>query len=154
MAKRFGNTKKLWIFWGFMYGICAVCSFISKSSDVSYTNFLLMLLAMAFFIPPALLLAYSVKKKRNKPIKMVRNLSIASLALTTVMFILTVATANAGVLGQVSECVLAFVSVPMACSPIPLVGIFGWACLLMASLNYLTPGKTKNRYFPRRRKRT
>ena len=154
MAKRFGNTKKLWIFWGFMYGICAVCSFIPKQEGVSSTNFLLMLLAMAFFIPPALLMAYSIKKKRRKPLKMVRNLSIASLALTLVMIVLTMATATAGALGQVTEWILALVSVPMVCSPVWLVGIFGWACLLMASLNYLTADQTKRKYRPRRRKRS
>lgn len=153
MAKRFGNTKKIWIFWGFMYGICAVCSFITKKEGTSYTNFLLMLLAMAFFIPPTILLVYSAKKKRSKPIKMVRNLSIASLALTTVMFILTVATASAGVLGQICECILAFVSVPAITSSIPLIGIFGWACLLMASLNYLMADQTKHKYRPRRHRR-
>lgn len=145
MAKRFGNTKKLWLLWGVMYLLCAVCSF-TKAGQGDSIGVLLMLLGMAFFVPPALLIAYSVKKKRMKQLKYIRNLSIASLVLTLVMIILFFATANAGALGTVVTWILAILSVPMMCGQIWLIGIFGWSCLLMTTLTYLQKDAENNKY--------
>ena len=145
MAKRFGNTKKLWLLWGVMYLLCAACSF-TKAGQGDSIGVMLMLLGMAFFVPPALLIAYSVKKKRMKQLKYIRNLSAASLILTLVMIILSFATADAGMLGTVMNWILAILSVPMLCSQIWLIGIFGWACLLMTTLTYLQKDAENNKY--------
>ena len=142
MAKRLGKTNKLWISWGLMYGICAVCSFINtQQSDPR--GVMLMLLGMLFFVPPAWIVAYSVKKKRRKPLVIVRNISIFFLAATLVMTLVAMLTVNASeAVWQVLDCILVFVSVPGRCLQIqfaglPVIGLFGWACLMMACFNYI-----------------
>lgn len=154
MFKRLGRTKKLWIFWAVMYAFCAVCSFMPAEKG-DPRGVLLLLLGMAFFIPPAWLIAYSVKKKRQKPLVIIRNLSIASLSLTLLMLLLNIFTVHAPELfGQIVDFILRFVSVPMfCCLKLPVIGLFGWACLLMATLNYLYAEEIKHTRHKRKHRR-
>ena len=153
MAKRFGNTNKLWILWGVMYAFCAVCGFLEPAKAGQFYGFLVMLCGMSFFIPPAIVIAYSVKKKRGKPLRIVRNISIGALSLTLVMLLLSILAAYAqapDIVGEVLHFILKIISVPMFCMPAWIISIFGWACLLMASMNYLYAHESKKKYSHRR----
>ena len=76
-----------------------------------------------------------------------RNLSVLALILTVVMIILNflAASSDSEALGQVVHWILVFTTVPMVCAQIWLIGIFGWACLLMTTLHYLYFSKTQKK---------
>ena len=134
-----GNTMKLWISWAAAYVICTIGGLI-PTGEGSSVGLFLMLLGLAFFIPPALLIRYVVMKKRRTPLLYVRNISIISLGVTLLMIILNMATYEAPeALQLIMSWLLALVYAPMGCLPeqIWFVSLFGWACVLMASLQYL-----------------
>lgn len=140
-----GNTMKLWISWAAAYVICTIGGLIPTAEGSAF-GLVLMLLGMAFFIPPALLIRYVLKKKRTTPLIYVRNISIISLALTLAMILLNLATYNApDGLQLVCRWLLALVYAPMGCLPeqIWYLSLFGWACVLMTALQHLhDPVKT------------
>lgn len=130
------KTKKLWLLWGLAYGICTVCGFIPVTQGALTGLFLL--LSLGFFVPPGFLLYEAARKKDRKLFRSIRNLSILSLSLTLVMILLNfVAVQASQVWGLVLYWLLILVSVPMVCSQAWVVGLFGWACLLMTSLTGL-----------------
>lgn len=130
------KIKKLWILWAVAYGICAICGFLSNVSDTGYG--LLILVGMGFFVPPGLLLFEAVQRKDRKTLKWVRNLSIASLSATLGMILINFLAFQSSVAwGKVLYWILNLVSVPMLCAQVWVIGLFGWACLLMTSLTYL-----------------
>ncbi|MBE6957553.1 MAG: hypothetical protein E7447_00170 [Ruminococcaceae bacterium] len=134
-----GNTMKLWISWAAAFALCTICGLI-PTGESSVLGLFVMLLGMAFFIPPALLIRYVVSKKRTTPLVYVRNISLLSLGLTLIMIILNLATYNASEPVQlIARWLLALVYAPMGCLPdqIWFLSLFGWACVLMASLQYL-----------------
>ena len=130
------NTKKLWIIWAIAYVICTVCAFFSASNDAASGLFLL--LSLGFFVPPAVLIYKGVTKKWPKILRVIRNLSIISLASTLVMILLNfVSIQLSEAWGVALYWMLIVVSTPMICSQVWAVGLFGWAVLLFTCLNYL-----------------
>lgn len=147
MAKRMGNTMRLWILWAATYVLCTICGLI-PIREGSIIGLGVMLLGMAFFIPPALLIYYVVKKKRTTPLTYVRNISLISLVLTLISYVLNIVTYNAPQwLQLVANWMKALVCTPMNCLPeqIQLLSVFGWACLLMTTLQYLQDPAQKRR---------
>lgn len=139
------KAKKLWIIWAVAYVICTVCGFIPASENVVYGLFLL--LSLGFFVPPGLLVFDAMQNKDPKNLKVIRNLSLISLGLTTVMIILnfvvtrvlihSMTQESSVAWGQVMNGLLIIVSTPMSCSQVWVIGLFGWACLLMTCLTCL-----------------
>ena len=130
------NTKKLWIIWAIAYVICTVCAFFPASNDAASGLFLL--LSLGFFVPPAVLIYKGVTKKWPKILRVIRNLSIISLASTLVMILLNfVSIQLSEAWGVALYWILIVVSTPMICSQVWAVGLFGWAVLLFTCLNYL-----------------
>ena len=80
------NTKNIWIIWAVAYVICTVCAFFPASNDAA--SGLYLLLSLGFFVPPAALIYKGVTKKWPKILRVIRNLSIISLASTLVMILL------------------------------------------------------------------
>jgi hypothetical protein len=73
-------------------------------------------------------------KKDKKIIRKIRLLSIGSLVLTMVVFILNLAAYNmSSVWGNVLDIIYRIISTPMYCCQLKLLGLFGWACLMSAS---------------------
>ena len=130
------TTKHLWIFWAAAYVICTVCAFFPVAQGALTGLFLL--LSLGFFVPPGFLIYEAVQNKRPRTLKMIRNLSIISLSLTLLTILLNfVAFEASRAWGLVLYWLLILVSTPMICSQVWVVGLFGWACLLMTSLTYL-----------------
>lgn len=126
------NTKNLWILWGALYLLCGVCGFISDPQGLWYGLFVL--LSLGFFVPPAILLYDAVTEKNGKILRILRLLSILSLALTFLMLVVNFLAIHASeAWGAVLYWILLLVSVPMACAQAWVIGLFGWACLLMAT---------------------
>ena len=130
------KTKKLWIIWAVAYVICTVFGFFPVVSGA--VSGLFLLLSLGFFVPPGFLIYEAVEKKRPKTLKTIRNLSLFSLGLTLVTILLNfVAFEASKAWGLVLYWLLILVSTPMICSQVWVIGLFGWAVLLMTSLKYL-----------------
>ena len=126
------NQKTLYYSWGGMYIVTALLGFITEPNGL--TKALMVMAALAFFIPPALLL----KQANTQDIKLVRNLSIASLSTTAVLLVLNVMSVLASeAVGTGLYALLVFLSAPMVCSQYWALSLFLWACLLMVSLKKL-----------------
>ena len=128
--------KKYWLIWGAMYLICVICGFVPNPEGFAYVAFLL--LSLGFFVPPAMVIYHGVSRKETAPLKMIRLLSILSLSLTFVMILLNFLAVKASAAwGMVLYWILILVSAPMICAPAWMIGLFGWACLLMTSNTFL-----------------
>ena len=123
--------KALWIG---MYILCCVLGFVTPTDSIS--RVLMLVLAVAFFIPPALLLYRAKKEKDEKDLQLVRRISLISLGITTIALVANFLSvlASTQAVGTVLHYVLALVSVPMLCSQNWVVSLFLWACLLFSSL--------------------
>ena len=134
------NTKHLWIIWAVAYVICTVCAFFPVAPGA--LSGLFVLLSLGFFVPPAFLIYKAVEHKWPKILRVIRNLSIISLSLTLVTILLNFMAFQAGrEWGLALYWILLVVSAPMACSQVWVLGMFGWACLLMVCFKYLRKNK-------------
>ena len=130
------NTRKIWILWAVAYAVCTICSFFPVAQGA--LSGLFVLLSLGFFVPPAVLIYKAVQNKWPKILRIIRNLSLISLGLTLVMIVLNFASVEASkAWGLVLNGILILVSTPMICSQVWVIGLFGWAVLLMICLHYL-----------------
>ena len=130
------KTKKIWIIWAVAYVLCTVCAFFPVTQGALSGLFLL--LSLGFFVPPAFLVYQGVQARNPKILKIIRNLSLISLGLTLLTILLNFLSIQASdSWGLVLYWLLILVSTPMVCSQVWVVGLFGWACLLMVCLKYL-----------------
>ncbi len=129
------NNKILKALWGGLYALCACLSFVSQPEGIGYL--LLQLCAVAFFMPPAILLYRAGKEKDRDTVGLVLKLSLLSLGATLLVLVANLLTiwSSSLLLGDILYYLLLFVSVPMICSQTWLVSLFLWACLLMCSLS-------------------
>lgn len=130
------NKASLYALWGGMFILCAGLGFIPEPDGA--LRILLVLLSLAFFLPPALLLHRAVKGKDRHILALVRNLSCVSLALTLISIVANFMSLMASeAIGNALYAILVIVSTPMICGQYWILGMFGWACLLMVSLSQL-----------------
>ncbi len=136
------NQKKLLALWAAMFILCAGLGFIQL--PVGGLKVFLIAAAVAFFIPPALLIRSSVNRKRpyRDMLLLIRNLSLFSLIATTLVLLLNFLSVTwPGFVGDALYGLLVVISTPMICGQYWLISLFLWACLLMVCLKYLR--KTK-----------
>ena len=125
------NTH-LYAIWAVLFIICAGLGFIPEAAG--FGRFVLTLLSLLFFVPPAVLLYQGDRET----VKLIRNLSALSLLVTAVTLICNFLSAlGSQLLGNILHGVLVIVSVPMVCSGYWALSLFLWACLLMVSLQKL-----------------
>jgi len=126
------KRKILYALWACLFSLCAGLGFIPEPVQIQAR--IMTLLAVLFFLPPALLLY----RAGENDVRLIRNLSAMSLGLTLVLLILNFFTAfSSEALGLVLHYVLIIVSSPMICSGHWALSLFLWACLLVASLRQL-----------------
>ena len=123
------NKKWFYGLWACLFILCAAGGFIPEPAGALRTA--LTVLALLFFLPPALLLY----RKEKSDVRLISHLSGLSLGLTLLLLILNFFSAFASeYLGQVLHYLLVIVSSPMVCSGHWVLSLFLWACLLTASL--------------------
>ena len=127
------NKTSYYTTWAGISILCAGLSFIPEPAG--FLKFLMIALSLGFFLPPAMLL-YRAKKERDVfTVKLIRNLSLASLVLTAAVLIISVLSFLAPEwVGNFLHILLILVSVPMVCGQYWVLSLFCWACLLMVSL--------------------
>ena len=126
------QKKNLYYLWAGLFILTALLGFITEPNGL--LKALMVLSALAFFAPPAILL----KQGDVQDIKLIRNLSLASLIITTVLLVLNVMSVLASeAVGTGLYALLILLSAPMVCSQYWALSLFFWACLLMVSLKLL-----------------
>ena len=130
------TKKAYYILWAGLFILCAGLGFIPESAG--FLRFFLTALSILFFLPPAMLVYFAGKQGDKLTLKLIRNLSAASLGLTLGLLIANFMSLMAPeALGNVLYGVLVIVSSPMVCSGYWVLSLFLWACLLMACLKLL-----------------
>lgn len=126
------NKKTLFALWGGLFLLCAGLGFISEPTGV--LKALMVILSVAFFVPGLLL----IRAGGRNTLKLVRNLAIASLALTLVLLIgnfLSIAASET--VGTILYNILIVVSCPMVCGQYWALSLFLWAYLMIAAMTKL-----------------
>ena len=127
------KKSTLYALWACLFIICAALGFIPEPEGA--VKILMRLLALAFFVPPAVLLYQARKEQDTYLLRLIRNLSALSLGATMVLLVANVLSALGSIaLGNVLHCILVIVSSPMVCGGSWALSLFLWACLLMTSL--------------------
>ena len=135
------NQKFLSIAWAGMFILCAALGFIPEPGGA--LRILMTGLSVLFFLPGVLLLTDAKKNRDTATLKLIRNLSGASLSLTAALIIANfLSILGSDALGDALYAVLIIVSSPMVCSGYWLLSLFLWACLLIVSLGALHKKKT------------
>ena len=136
------NKRTLFALWGGLFALCAGLGFIPAPGRA--LQVLMTLLAIAFFIPGAMLLHLAKVSRDRELALLIRNLSASSLVLTAVLIVANFLSALGSVmLGNVLNCVLTIVSAPMICSGYWALSLFLWACLMISAIKL-----SKNRKNP------
>ena len=134
------KKNRLFALWGGLFIVCAALGFIPEPEGA--LKGLMTVLSVLFFLPGGVLLHEAEKGKNRKQIRMIRNLSAASLGLTAAVLVLNfLCFAADDAVGDGLYAVLVIVSSPMVCSGYWLLSLFLWACLLVKSVDLLK--KTK-----------
>jgi len=135
-------NKYLYYIWAGLYALCAGLGFISSAEGFLYG--LLVLIAIGFFIPPAILLHRGIKNGNVGTVRLICALSAVSLCATLALIILNLMTVGStAAIGKAFYWVLVVVSAPMVCGRVWGISLFLWACLLMVCLRELRKLKKK-----------
>ena len=130
------KKPQLFALWAILFIICAGLGFIPEPEGTG--KILCTLASVVFFLPPAVLLFRAAKAGDRNTLRLIRNLSAASLGATLVLLVANVLSAlGSRLLGNVLYAMLVIVSSPMICSGSWALSLFLWACLLMASLRLM-----------------
>lgn len=126
------HNRTYYFSWAGMYILTGLLGFITAPNG--FVKALMVLLAIGFFVPPALLL----KQGDTKDVRTVRNISIVYLCVTALLLVCNVASVlGSEALGTGLYALLIFLSAPMVCGQYWILSLFLWACLLMISLKML-----------------
>lgn len=129
------TNQRITMIWAFLYGVCAALGFIPNPAGA--LSGLMIVLSVAFFIPPAILVYRGVKTRDFVLLKKIRYVSLIWLALTMALIILNFLSVEASeAAGKVLYWLLILVSSPMICSQMWVVPIFLWGCLLTVCLQH------------------
>lgn len=131
----------LLLIWGLLGALCAGLGFIPEPAG--FGKWVLVLLALLFFLPGAVLLLRGIRREDRKAVVRIRRISLASLGLTLLLLMGNLLSVDGSqLLGDLAYGLLALVSVPMLCGQYWWMSLFLWGALLTASLLY-APKKPK-----------
>ena len=134
------KDQKIYTIWGVLYIFCGLLGFIREPNG--FLTAMLVLLTVGFFIPGAVLLYRGYREQNPGKIKIIRNISLIWLAMTLGLLVANFYTAGSTEFtGDLLYGFLVILSAPMYCGQFWVLGLFLWACLLMASLSCLKKRK-------------
>ena len=134
------KEKILYLFWLAMYIICVGMGTILERNIL--IHILLMVLALAFYIPGLLLVIEGIKQNNSKILLRVRIVCICSLVLSLVFIVANIASVYASSsVGNVLNQVLLIVATPMHCCYYRFISLFLWACLFIGTMPRLWKSK-------------
>ena len=120
--------------WPCLYILCVGLGTVEQVEGLGKVLFILT--SLIFFVPGVCLLVLGIGEKNQKMVLRVRIIALCSLALTVIVFCANlIAVTGSGETGSFLHDLLNLVSAPMFCSQYRIIGVFLWACLLVASFN-------------------
>lgn len=123
------NNGFLKAFWVGMFLVCAILGFVPNPQGGN--KWLLIFFAAVFFLPPALLVWQGIRHQDKKLLRLIRNLSAISLAVTLVTLVANMFSVLGSVtLGNILYYILVVVSTPMICMQYWVWSLLAWAILL------------------------
>ena len=130
------KKSTLFALWGGLFVICAGFGFVTEPK--ASMKVLLVLLALAFFVPPMMLMHIAKAAGDRGTLLLIRNLALSSLALTLVLLIGNfLSLAASQVVGNILYALLIVVSTPMICSRYWALSMFLWAYLMIGCISAL-----------------
>lgn len=122
------KKSTLFALWGGLFILCAGLGFIPQPEGL--LGITLSGLSLLFFLPPALLYWRAHREGDQNTLKLLRNLSAASLVATAALLIANfLSLAASEMLGNLLYTVFIIVTAPMVCSGYWFLPLFLWACL-------------------------
>ena len=122
------KNRFLFALWGVLWILCGLLGLMAE--PVEGFRIFMRLAALGCFLPPVLLL----RSKDARIVRLIRNLSAASLGLTALLLGLNFASLGASeTVGTLLHVALSVLSSPMLCGGNWLISLFLWACLLIAA---------------------
>ena len=128
--------------WIGMYIMCAVLGFLPPQEGAN--KWLLVVIALLFFVPPALLVYQGWKQKKDQQMKIVQRISLIVVIATVTMLVFNLLSValiivmpeeTALVLGDVLYDLLILVSTPMLCGQYWGIGLVGWVVLMWCCIS-------------------
>ncbi len=130
------KLKSIWLSWLYLFILCAVLGFIPEATGVFKGLFAL--IAGCFFIPGFVLLVKADHRDDTKTIRLVRNIAIAALIVSTVLIMLNFLSATmTKAWGDVFYVMLVVFASPLVCGQFWAVALFGWAFLMSYAISLL-----------------
>jgi uncharacterized membrane protein YgdD (TMEM256/DUF423 family) len=135
------NKYILLAIWVGMFILCAVLGYLPPQEGAN--KWLLVIIALLFFLPPALTVYQCQKEKDGKLLRLVRTVSLVVLIATVALLVvnllsiallLVMPEKTALIVGDVLYYALILVSTPMICGQYWGIGLIGWAALLWSSI--------------------
>ena len=135
------NKYILLAIWVGMFFLCAVLGYLPPQEGAN--KWLLAIIAVLFFLPPALTVYQCQKEKDGKLLRLVRTVSLVVLIATVALLVvnllsiallLVMPEKTALIVGDVLYYALILVSTPMICGQYWGIGLIGWAALLWSSI--------------------
>ncbi len=126
----------LYSLWAGLYCLCVGLGFVNNAAG--FGKFLLVLVGILFFLPPFVLAYQARQEKDRRTLAVLRLLSSCVLVLALVLLVLNLIAVNfSSQTGLVLHVLLVMFTAPMVCIRYWALGLFLWACLLMASCKKL-----------------
>jgi len=126
------KNKTLYILWALLFVLCAVLGFFRET--VVAGKWLMTVLSVVFFLPPAVLLWRSKKTGDSHTRLLIRDLSGASLGITLALLVVNfLSVLSSGWVGTALNALLTILSTPMIASGYWALSLFLWAFLFIAS---------------------
>ncbi len=135
------NKYILLAIWVGMFILCAVLGYLPPQEGAN--KWLLVIIAVLFFLPPALTVYQCQKEKDGKLLRLVRTVSLVVLIATVALLVvnllsiallLVMPEKTALIVGDLLYYALILVSTPMICGQYWGIGLIGWAALLWSSI--------------------
>ncbi|MBQ7817358.1 MAG: hypothetical protein IJ388_00995 [Oscillospiraceae bacterium] len=136
------TKRNLYIAWAVLFALCAGLGFVPNPRGGIYAA--LFILALLFFVPPAILVYKATKDGDVAQLKRIRTISLISLGATLLMLALNFLSVSfSAAAGKFVYWLLIIVSAPMVCGQVWVVSLFLWGCLLSATWQELIKRKKK-----------
>ena len=128
------SYKALYLAWGTLFTLTAALGLLFPGAQNGLGLFCLRAVTVLFFLPPWMILAKARAEGVAFHTRLLRYLSLASLALTLVLVCAGILTAvDNPALGDLIHVVMAIVCAPLICSNFYVLPMFLWGTVLVAS---------------------
>ena len=124
------SYKTLYILWAVLFALTAALG-LGFPNAGGALRWVLLGVSLLFFAPPFLILGRAKEEGEKTHIRLLRWLTVGSLALTVALLLLNIRCAGMGeALGMALNAALTVVSTPMVCSNFYVLPLFLWGALL------------------------